>query len=757
MSKAEQVGWSGGPIVGGEQRDRDARAVSSPADRSRVIGHLTDATAEDVEQALTLAAKAAKDWSATSAGERAACLRRLADLMEEQTSELMTIAVREAGKTLNDALAEVREAVDFCRYYALRAEADYGQALRLRVPRDLGRSGHLVGGGVFCCISPWNFPLAIFTGQITAALAAGNAVVAKPAEQTPLIAAAGMRLMHRAGIPTEVVHLLPGDGAKVGGKLVADPRVTGVCFTGSTEVAQIINRTMARKDGPIYPVIAETGGQNAMIVDSSALPEQVTRDVVMSAFQSAGQRCSALRVLFLQQDVADKMLNMIRGAMEELNVGDPAYLSTDIGPVIDEEAQTMLENHIKRMRGEAKLLRQVKPGAGSGNGTFVGPAAFELDQLSRLKREVFGPVLHVIRYQSDHLDRVIDAINATGYGLTHGVHTRVDHTRDHILARIHAGNAYVNRNQIGAVVGVQPFGGERLSGTGPKAGGPHYLPRFGTETVGDGAAPEPATSAPSNGEFGGMTLSRSRLEEALTGASAAAASWAAKPVAERGDILERAAAALESSSDGLAELDPQGNEGIAQAAEFLRFYAAQAESELAEPEALPGPTGERNEIRYPPRGVVACLAAGSHGVAALAAQAGAALAAGNAVIAWHADPRIAQQVEKLLREAGVPDKVIGAIPAGDDGTIRGLVDDLRADAIAFAGPAGQAKAVTRILADCSGPIRPLIPFATTEHEGGAPGSPLAGSTNYLHRFTLERAVSIDTTASGGNDSLFTIE
>ena len=755
MAAAEHEDWTSGPIVAGEQRGRDAREVSSPADRGRVVGRVSEATAEDVEQALAAASAAARGWAATSAAERAAALRRIAERMEEETPRLMAIAVREAGKTLNDALAEVREAVDFCRYYALRAEQDCGQPLRLRVPRDLGRDGRLEGGGVFCCISPWNFPLAIFTGQITAALAAGNAVVAKPAEQTPLMAAAAVRLMHQAGIPPAVLHLLPGDGARVGGALVADPRVTGVCFTGSTEVAQVINRTLARRDGPIYPLIAETGGQNAMIVDSSALPEQVTRDVVMSAFQSAGQRCSALRVLFLQEDVADRMLAMIKGAMEELTVGDPALVDTDVGPAIDEEARAQLEAHIRRMRGEARLLKQVKPGPRSGDGTFVGPVAFELDSLSRLSREVFGPVLHVIRFKADEIGEVVEAINATGYGLTHGIHTRVDETRDFILSRIHAGNTYVNRNQIGAVVGVQPFGGEGLSGTGPKAGGPHYLPRFANERV-DGRE-RGATVTGDRGDPASLGLSRRHLDRALADGEDGGAAWAMLPARERGEILEKAAAALESRGASLAARDPRGDDGIDEAAEYLRFYAAQAEAELAAPASLPGPTGERNELRYPPRGLVACLAVKGSGVAPLAAQAGAALAAGNSAILWHADEAVAADLERLLHEAGVPKGAVNAIPAGEGGTVRELVEDARVQAVAFAGGHGQAKAIAGILAEDSGAIRPLIPFAVTEHEGGAPGCPLAGSTGYLRRFVLERAVSIDTTASGGNASLFTIE
>ncbi|HSS65954.1 MAG TPA: bifunctional proline dehydrogenase/L-glutamate gamma-semialdehyde dehydrogenase PutA [Gammaproteobacteria bacterium] len=755
MLGAEAEAWTGGAIVAGEETGGDAREVLSPSDRERVVGRVRDAQGKDIERALKSAAGAARAWGETPAAQRADCLRKLADLMEEETPALMAIAVREAGKTLNDALAEVREAVDFCRYYALRAEKSCNSGTRLRVPREDGRIVRLEGGGVFCCISPWNFPLAIFTGQITAALAAGNSVVAKPAEQTPLIAAAGVRLMHRAGIPPEVLHLLPGDGATVGSALVADSRVTGVCFTGSTEVAQIINKTLAKREGPIYPLIAETGGMNAMIVDSSALPEQVTRDVVMSAFQSAGQRCSALRVLFIQEEVADRMIEMIRGAMEELCVGDPAYLSTDIGPVIDEEARSMLEGHIRRMRGEARLIQQVKPGPGTGRGSFVAPTAFEIDRLSRLQREVFGPVLHVLRYSGNQLDAVIEAINATGYGLTHGIHTRVDETRDYILARVRAGNAYVNRNQIGAVVGVQPFGGEGLSGTGPKAGGPHYIPRFASERAVKEKSERKIYRQP-DADLGRFGISRTGFDGAIAAAVSVAENWSQHSVVLRAAALERAAARLEDTArQELTELDPRCRDGVDLAADYLRFHAAQAESELSEPLALPGPTGERNELSYAARGVVACLAAEE--LAPLAAQMGAALVAGNAVIAWHADDRVAIHLASIFRQAGVPESVVHAVSEGEDGSLKHIVADQRVNALAFCGEHGDAKAMTRLLAEGEGPIRPLIPFAELSHAGGAPGSPLAGSPHYLYRFVLERSLSVDTTASGGNASLFSLD
>jgi len=472
--------WTAQPIVGGRARDGAARTTVNPANLDQNVGRVVDATEADVEDALARAHRASVGWDRTPATERAACLDGIADLYEQNRAELMAIAVREGGKTLPDALAEVREAVDFCRYYAARARDDFAEPMLLPGPTGERNQISLHGRGTFACISPWNFPLAIFTGQIAAALVAGNAVIAKPAEQTPLMAAAAIRVMHRAGIPADVLHLLPGDGA-VGAKLVADLRVSGVCFTGSTETAWAIQRSLANRKGPIVPFIAETGGQNAMIVDSSALPEQVVRDVLISAFQSAGQRCSALRVLFVQDDIAEKLLTMLAGAMEELVVDDPQFLSTDIGPVIDDEAEQMLSKHAERMKREAKLLFEVPLSKDRPRGHFFAPRAFEISGIGVLEREVFGPILHVVRYDDARFEEVLDSINNVGYGLTLGIHTRIDGTARRVHERLHVGNTYVNRNMIGAVVGVQPFGGEGLSGTGPKAGGPRYLHRFATE------------------------------------------------------------------------------------------------------------------------------------------------------------------------------------------------------------------------------------------------------------------------------------
>ncbi|HEY0859752.1 MAG TPA: bifunctional proline dehydrogenase/L-glutamate gamma-semialdehyde dehydrogenase PutA, partial [Pseudoxanthomonas sp.] len=450
-------------------------------DRRQTVGEWQPADSASVEKALQNAVAAQPAWDRTPAASRAAILEHAADLLEQRMPEYIALCVKEAGKTLPDSVAEVREAVDFLRYYGAQARAQFGAAERLPGPTGESNELQLHGRGVFVCISPWNFPLAIFLGQVSAALAAGNSVIAKPAEQTNLIGHAAVKLLHEAGVPEAVLQFLPGDGATVGAALTKDPRVAGVAFTGSTETARAINRALAARDAAIGVLIAETGGQNAFIADSSALPEQLVKDAIGSAFTSAGQRCSAARVLFVQDDIADKVMTMLAGAMEELKIGDPGLLSTDVGPVIDADALKILEDHAARMATEARLIKQANLGEDAAHGTFFAPRAWELKSLDQLHREIFGPALHVVRWKADQLDQVIDAINATGYGLTLGVHSRIDETVDRIAARVKVGNVYVNRNQIGAVVGVQPFGGQGLSGTGPKAGGPHYLPRFATE------------------------------------------------------------------------------------------------------------------------------------------------------------------------------------------------------------------------------------------------------------------------------------
>ncbi|MCC5868573.1 MAG: bifunctional proline dehydrogenase/L-glutamate gamma-semialdehyde dehydrogenase PutA [Gammaproteobacteria bacterium] len=471
------------PLVDGRARAGAGQPSVNPAKLTETVGEVIHADAAMAGEAVAVAQAAWPRWDAQGGLARAGMLRRAAELYETHCAELMSLCLREAGKTVRDALAEVREAVDFLRYYAWQAEQGFAKPELLPGPTGERNELSLHGRGVFVCISPWNFPLAIFTGQVSAALVAGNAVIAKPAEQTPLVAARAVALLHEAGIPPQALQLLPGEGSVVGAALVADPRISGVAFTGSTVTAQHINRSLAARDGSIATLIAETGGQNAMLVDSSALPEQVVLDVVQSAFGSAGQRCSALRVLYLQQDIAGHVLKLLAGAMRRLVIGDPADVRTDVGPVIDEAAREMLEAHIARISAQGTLIHRCELPQACAAGSFVAPAAVEIDSIARLEREVFGPVLHVVRYRARDLDRVIDDINATGFGLTLGIHSRVDATARHIAARVRVGNTYINRNQIGAVVGVQPFGGQGLSGTGPKAGGPHYLARFANERV----------------------------------------------------------------------------------------------------------------------------------------------------------------------------------------------------------------------------------------------------------------------------------
>ncbi len=473
---AARTDFRAAPLVSGEDVAgvrHDARDPSS----GRVIGQVDDATAEIARRALDEASRA----RVPDAGERAAILERAADGIEANRVELLALLAREAGKTLPDGLGEVREAADFCRYYAMLARRHFASPEELTGPTGESNRLQLTGRGTFVCISPWNFPLAIFVGQVAAAFAAGNAVVAKPAEQTPLVAYRAVRLLQEAGVPANALHLLPGAGETVGAALVTDPRTAGVAFTGSTATARAINRALAARDGPIIPFIAETGGLNAMLVDSSALPEQVVSDAIASAFNSAGQRCSALRILCLQEEIAPRVIEILAGATAELKLGDPARLDTDVGPVIDAEALAMLEAHAATMDREAKLLCKASMPPAAAGAMFFAPRAYEIAGLEAIDREIFGPILHVVRYASADLGKLVDAINAKGYGLTMGIHSRIEETVEFVRRRACAGNLYVNRNMIGATVGVQPFGGEGLSGTGPKAGGPHYLFRFATE------------------------------------------------------------------------------------------------------------------------------------------------------------------------------------------------------------------------------------------------------------------------------------
>jgi RHH-type proline utilization regulon transcriptional repressor/proline dehydrogenase/delta 1-pyrroline-5-carboxylate dehydrogenase len=468
--------WKAAPLIAGRNVEGPSTQVRDPS-TGLPLGQVREGGAESARQALDAAAAA----RIPPAQERSAILERAADLIEANRAEFLALLAREAGKALPDGLGEVREAADFCRYYAMLARRHFAQPEDLAGPTGESNRLQLTGRGPFVAISPWNFPLAIFVGQVAAAFAAGNPVVAKPAEQTPLVAHRAVQLLHEAGVPRDALSFVPGRGETVGAALVADRRTAGVVFTGSTATAQAINRTLAARDGPLVPFIAETGGLNAMLVDSSALPEQVVADVLASAFNSAGQRCSALRILCVQNEIAPRVIELLAGAMKELEVGDPARLATDIGPVIDAEALAMLEAHAARMDREARLIAKTALPAALSCGSFFAPRAYEIASLDAIDREVFGPILHVVRFDAADLGEVLDAVNAKGYGLTMGVHSRIEETIEFVRARAHAGNLYVNRNMIGATVGVQPFGGEGLSGTGPKAGGPHYLYRFANE------------------------------------------------------------------------------------------------------------------------------------------------------------------------------------------------------------------------------------------------------------------------------------
>ena len=601
FTESAQQSLTASPILHGQVFATLARPVNNPANQLDIVGQVIEADAQDVQTALHAAEQYAIDWQTTPPVERAAALKKAADLLEAQTLDFMALAIREAGKSLPNALAEVREAVDFLRYYAAQVEGlPNTQAL-----------------GPVVCISPWNFPLAIFIGEVSAALAAGNVVLAKPAEQTPLIAYRAIGLMHEAGVPRGALQFLPGTGEIVGAQLVADHRVKGVIFTGSTEVAQIINRTLAKRaveEGIDIPLIAETGGQNAMIVDSSALPEQVVNDVLSSAFDSAGQRCSALRVLCLQEDIANKTIEMLHGAMQELRIGQPDHLSVDIGPVIDAEAQNNLMAHINGMRGKAKSFYTLDLATDCRSGTFVAPTVMEIANLAELKKEVFGPVLHILRYKRDDLGQLIQQINDTGFGLTLGIHSRIDETINFITDRAHVGNIYVNRNIVGAVVGVQPFGGEGKSGTGPKAGGPLYLKRLQRAPV---------------VTLGGHTVYERQSPPALE----ALLVWAK-------------------------------NHGHQKIAELGEQYAHNSPYKLTQ--VLPGPTGERNTLSFAPRGRIFCAASS---VNCLLNQLAATLATGNLPVLPAAS--------LALLPAGMPaevSKLIIAAEAAESGSQLALVE-----------------------------------------------------------------------------------
>ena len=676
LQESRKHHWQAGPMLACDVAEGASQAVPNPADASDTVGTVQESGLQDVEHALALAQVDGQAWRTTPAAERAQALLHAADLMQTDMPALIALLVREAGKSAANAIAEVREAIDFLRYYATQASSTLAPSQEQAPTQALG---------TVVCISPWNFPLAIFTGQVCAALAAGNCVIAKPAEQTPLIAAQAVRLLWKAGVPPAALQLLPGRGETVGAALVADPRVMAVVFTGSTQVARAIQHTLAGRlnsAGQPVTLIAETGGQNAMVVDSSALAEQAVVDILASAFDSAGQRCSALRVLCIQEDAAPHLLLMLRGAMGELRLGNPALLATDVGPVIDAEAQAGIQAHIDAMRGRGCAVFQSHDAAQAGAGTFVSPTLIELKSISQLEREVFGPVLHVVRYARTALPRLLEDINATGYGLTLGVHTRIDETIAQVLARAHAGNAYVNRNMVGAVVGVQPFGGEGLSGTGPKAGGPLYLRRLVAQ------APGSARST----IFGPDTEN------------------APSVLAPLGALQQWATAT--------------GRPTLATA---CRMFATQSPAGIVQ--ALPGPTGERNVYSVLPRAVTGCLATQDED---LLTQLAAVLAVGSQAL-WQG-PSAAHLREQL--PATVQEKITLATA--------GVLDAPSLDGVLQHGTSAE------ILH--SGEILAKRPGAIVLMQGFAPGDTAIA----LDRLVLERSLSVNTAAAGGNASLMTI-
>ncbi len=667
--------WQAAPmLVGHPAPQGPARDAVSPADHGHVVGKVHEATSDEVAAALDAAGPGFEDWSKRPVAERADILRKVADIYEENVAELCAITTREAGKTLLDGIAEVREAVDFLRFYANEAER-----LEEEAPGE--------PLGVFVCISPWNFPLAIFTGQIAAALAAGNAVLAKPAEQTPMIAARAVEMMREAGLPEGALQLLPGDGPTVGGPLTSDPRIAGVCFTGSTEVAQIIHKALVNNAGPDAVLIAETGGLNAMIVDSSALTEQAVRDILISSFQSAGQRCSALRMLYVQEDARERLLDMLYGAMDALSIGDPWQVDTDVSPVIDEEARQGISDYTAKQEKAGRVLK-ILPAPETGS--YVSPAVVKVGQIGDLEKEIFGPVLHVASFKATQIDKVVDQINAKGYGLTFGLHTRIDDRVQQIVERIKVGNTYVNRNQIGAIVGSQPFGGEGLSGTGPKAGGPLYLTRFRRlRKTGAYDAPQ------------GDPVDAATLADAIAGIDAR--NWAAR-MDDRVAVLRKALS---------------GAKG-----DIRRALSETAAFDMT-PQTLPGPTGESNRLGVYPKGTVLCLGPTTEIATAQAIQA---LGAGCGVV----------MVAPGARAAAQPLAAAGAPVAGIDGIVTpATLTSLKGIAtVAAAGRSDWTRDLRLALAERDGPIVPL------ETQVICP-----------ERFVVERHLCIDTTAAGGNASL----
>ncbi len=694
--------WKAGPMIAGTDRKVGGDPVYSPSNRVVKVGEVVEADKVSVQNAFEKAQNSVVDWSNCDVEERAAILEKIADLYQQNQTELIALATLEAGKTRIDGILEIREAIDFCRYYAVEAREQL-------VAEDVQGIGPVV------CISPWNFPLAIFTGQVVAALVCGNPVLAKPAEQTPLIAARAIELMHQAGVPEDVLQFIPGDGATVGEALTSNSLVKGVCFTGSTATATIIDKSLAAHADPGCRMIAETGGLNTMIVDSTALLEQAVRDIVASAFQSAGQRCSALRVLCVQEEIEQPLLEMLAGAAQELVIGDPWDESTDVGPVIDAEAKKTITDHCEEMTNRGRLLFKIEVPGTLSEGFFVSPIAFRLDSLDELKQEIFGPVLHVISYKAKNLDKLVSQINSSGFGLTMGIHSRVDTRVNQICHSANVGNIYVNRNQIGAVVGVQPFGGEGLSGTGPKAGGPHYLRRFYQ------------TSKPTISRLGEF---ESAVENRLTSDDSIQKRLKASNNPEVSQQLWREYSQRITALDSIITHLPEPLAGYAREACLVD------KALIFTPLLLQGPTGERNQLSLHGRGVVLCLGGGPEPVRSLMVQIFRCLLMGNLVkIPVGIENLNCQEVVAAFKRV----KFDNLIVCFDAGSLEAQLKDPDISVVMFDGDKQIKTKYRQILAARAGARIALVSTFTGNE-----------------MLTVERVISTDTTASGGNASLLAL-
>ena len=735
--------YTAGPIVDGflhtpSPLKSNKHTIDNPTDLNKPVGSVLESTEQIIEQAIISAHRAQPAWQATSSKERTKTLYAMANLLEKNMPELIGIITLEAGRTIADSVSEIREAIDFCRYYALHAEQSFSRPIE-------GQNIGLRACGTFCCISPWNFPLAIFVGQIAAALAVGNTVIAKPAEQTPLIASRAITLFHKAGVPTSVLHLLTGNGATIGKQLLSDPRIHGVCFTGSTETAHIINQQIASRPGAAIPLIAETGGQNCMIVDSTALPEQVVNDIISSAFMSAGQRCSALRVVFIQEDIAENVLNMLKGAMQCLIIDDPCQLATDIGPVIDQKAHAVLQAYVDHMHRKGKFITAIPIGSHLENGTFFAPHVFEINHLSELKKEVFGPILHVIRYSAHKLDDVIAQINQTGYGLTLGIHSRIEAFAQYIFRKTHVGNTYINRNMVGAVVGVNPFGGANLSGTGPKAGGPNYLYRFCCPMA-QSATSQTTIPLTSQEKSLDTPSTHITIEKAIIALDCLRKT----PVAHRIEALNHIVNLLKTSNDLNLSLIKEDS--------LLSFYTTLTElanRKLKHPILLPGPTGEKNLLFTQGKGIILCLVSDTDTLTQLAIQLGAILTAGCPALILATEStqaRILPLVNRLSIHS-LPDNALQMV---NQSNIDSLIDDPRICAVTIIANAQDSHSLTfslkQRLAARKGAITPLVEFPSTLH-------PTDAETIYslITYMIMEKTRTENLVARGGNTQLFNLQ